>query len=291
MRQFALCLMFICAWLAAYTASVTAIVSQDLSSTSNRITVSYSAPVSYKVRLLPENRGFSLIAAGVNEIAAQPNYPRLSQVLDAISAHCDGQTATIDVTTMGRFSFTHHANDNRDKITVILNVPPKPLQQPTVPSKTAIQPRPQVKQTQLPQLKPPTIPETPAVATVESLTTTPAQRESVRALPQPVSGEPWRAKVRLWLQALGAGVLVFLAGLLIGGSFRKPEASAPPVPKPEAKEQPLLLLDTETRRRMVQRLSDQGWSTAEIAKEMKITVQDVERILALPPASGPDRDA
>ena len=41
-----------------------------------------------------------------------------------------------------------------------------------------------------------------------------------------------------------------------------------------------MLLDPETRQRMVQKLLDQGWSSSEIAREMRLGVREVEEIVA-----------
>ncbi|HRT60589.1 MAG TPA: hypothetical protein P5170_06575, partial [Candidatus Syntrophosphaera sp.] len=91
-----------------------------------------------------------------------------------------------------------------------------------------------------------------------------------------------KGNLPLWLIIAAAALLILLVVLKFFLA-KRPEAVSG-TSETEGDENPAegrtLLLDPETRQRMVQKLLDQGWSSSEIAREMRLGVREVEEIVA-----------
>lgn len=91
---------------------------------------------------------------------------------------------------------------------------------------------------------------------------------------------PVKSKLPLYLILAAAALLSFWVILKFLARKNPPSEAAQAPQKEPSIEGTTLLLDPETRRRMVQKLLDQGWSTSEIAREIRLDMKDVERLVA-----------
>ena len=66
-----------------------------------------------------------LTIKNVSSLGGKPQYPRLSEVIDVVSARIEGRDAIIDIKTMGDFDISHSSNSDRDRISVAVNSAPK----------------------------------------------------------------------------------------------------------------------------------------------------------------------
>lgn len=311
------------AWLLCAATGVLSVRSTDTSTTSNTVSIELSDPAQYRVQELPGGNGVRVTIQDVQSLQGSPSYPRLSQVIDAVSAQMVGGYAIIDIKTMDGFAISHQANSDNSRITVLINaavpVPsvPKPAGSPVPAGQSFDPPQALPRKVNQPEVihRRPEPPQTrsagaaSAETAVESSTaeTLPPPGQDQPATPgmdptpqagadlAPASASegapsaadqdppaPERGSLLLYLVLAGAALL----GLSVILKFlvRKPpeeEAVQAPNPDPETPlEGDILLLDPATRRRMVQKLLGQGWSSSQIAREMRLGVREVEEIVA-----------
>lgn len=315
------------AWLLCAATGVESVRSTDTSKTSNTVSIELSDPAQYSVQQLPGGKGVRLTIKNVSSLGGSPQYPRLSEVIDVVSARMEGGNAVIDIKTMGDYDISHGSNSARDRITVSVisgaatPPAPKPAAAPAPIPKTEIPPsampkkvglpdnvssRPQLpapapsdrtpgsvppqeqplaQTTPPPLVPPPTTEETKTgeeQLEAKALPETPAESASGTAI-EPANGDKiTKGNLPLWL-ILAAAALLILLVVLKYFLAKRPEIAAgtsEPIRDEKPAEGRTLLLDPETRQRMVQKLLDQGWSSSEIAREMRLGVQEVEAIVA-----------
>ncbi len=295
MRQIMIVLALAALVYPAAALTVQAVNAQDLAPNSHRVEILLSAPGSYSVQKLPGGLGLRVYIDDVESFAAQPNYPRLSELLDRITVYTSGDEGVVEIKTMEVLPFRHAINPNRTRITVTINpalgsAPAKVAKTPARPATPA--PTPTVN----PAVEPTPKPDSATVQASPRTRGLGVQPDSVLVVRKTV--RTWRCPLwasfgscglPLWpLLLLALGLLLLVLGLL--GLFRRKKPAGPvrKVTKPTGEN--TLLMDSETRKRMVQRLMDQGWSTEEIARELKVGVPDVERIIEIlretPPEHG-----
>lgn len=308
------------AWLLCAATGVESIRSTDTSKTSNTVSIELSDPAQYSVQQLPGGKGVRLTIKNANSLGGNPQYPRLSEVIDQVSARMEGGNAIIDIKTMGDYDISHGTNSDRSRITVSVNsapAAPKPAATAAPASKTQIPPEAMPKKVGLPdrvsgtprmpapapKLAPPNSqppveqPSAPAATPEVPLPVTEEQPLAVEALPEPSTdgaseitvatpetGKPTQSKsaLPLWLIIAAAALLSLL--VILKYFLSKHPATPVNTSEEERSETPVegrtLLLDPATRQRMVQKLLDQGWSSTEIAREMRLGVKEVETIVA-----------
>ncbi len=323
MRKTVLLLLALGVGLLCAATEVTSVRSSDTSKTSNTVSIELSGPASYSVEQLPGGKGVRLIIPEVSSLVTNPQYPRLSEVIDVVSARVTGGNAVIDIKTMDASDIRHQTNAGRNRITVSINsastaqsatsaaasprieIPPgampKKVDQPDKISSPSATPSPQASRTVQPapqtpaeQVSRPTLPATTAPQT-DAIP--PALDQAPEPPSEQTSGETettgdspgtesytekGRSSLPLYL-IVAAAVLLCLLVILKFLVRKKPEpAAAIPVSEPASKpsEGKTLLLDDQTRRRVVQKLLAQGWTSSEIAREMMLDEQEVERIIA-----------
>lgn len=311
------------AWLLCAATGIKSVRSTDTSKTSNTVSIELSDPAGYNVEKLPGGNGIRLTIKDVKSLGDNPQYPRLSEVIDVVSARMEGGNAIIDIKTMGDYDISHQASSGKQRITVSIktapaaHATPKTVQSPPKAPKTVIPPEAMPKKAGQPEFvsrrpampapqtsrpaplvsKPPTKqlppatnqqPEQPMPRVEEtnppeqSSPEIPAEMESA---PSPATSETNpetknKSNLPLYMILAAAALLILVVILKF---FKGPKQVADiPVNKSSASpaEGRTLLLDPETRRRMVQKLLDQGWSSNEIAREMRLGVREVEEIVA-----------
>ena len=294
------------AWLLCAAAEVESVRSTDTSKTSNTVCIELSEPAQYTTQNLPGGKGLRLTIKNVSSLGGKPQYPRLSEVIDMVSACIEGRDAIIDIKTMGDFDISHSSNSDRDRITVAVNSAPKTNIPPSAMPKKVVLPenvsnRPK-QASPAPSVKAPgskSPQEQPSAQTAPpSQMPLPASEEEqleAKALPETTTAgtsgleanavnddKTTKGNLPLWLIIAAAALLILLVVLKFFLA-KRPEAVSG-TSETEGDENPAegrtLLLDPETRQRMVQKLLDQGWSSSEIAREMRLGVREVEEIVA-----------
>ncbi len=283
MRAYAVVLLLTLCCLSLGAREVTAVRSVETSATTNRIEVSVSDAGNYSVQALNNGMGIRIIVPGVSEINAVPEYLRTSRLIDRVVARLEGGSAIVDVTTMVKVGYTQRAGDKA----ILVNLAaasgkqeqqnPAPAETPATPAATGqtnLEPR---KTEEVQAIKPElAIPSdkdipTPAPETVVP----PAKNDTLYEESESVT----TSRFKPWLIALIGAVALALILLVIFKYFKK-SAPAPNTDQPARKlEGMTLLFDAETRERMVHKLSEQGWTAREIARELKLSLREVQAIL------------
>jgi len=305
---------------AIWAAEVVSVRSTDRDNNSNTVNIDLSGATQYRTEKLPGGKGIRLIIQNVDKLGASPQYPRLSEVVDNVSARMEGSNAIIDIKTMGSYNISHHASSDQKRISVSIDANPAPKEvSPAPKSEPAPKPKTQIPDGAMPRkanepemarglppqpgpglgkLKTEKEPETPEKARPEE---SPAEAREDKQVPQPqqdlfdedeleeAEDSPLetqkpqkKGSLALWLFIAAAGLLslVVIFQFFIKKDRHKETEAPTVVTPPSPREGHTLLLDPETRKRMVQKLLDQGWSTSEIAREIRLNPDQVEEIVA-----------
>lgn len=318
MRKILALLLCLTLWQVIWAADLVSVRSQDGDNNSNTVNIELSGASQYRTEKLPGGKGIRLIIQNVDKLGSSPQYPRLSQVLDKISARMEGSNAIIDIKTMGSYNISHHASADRKRINVSINAGQAAKELASTPKtesapkpKTQIPPGAMPKKTSepemargLPQPRPPLgslktekEPEpqekaSPDEEEAEEREQAPVAQEDILGEHEmdDAEGSPFetdqpkkKGSALLW----GLIAAALLLSLIVIFQFfikkdRKPVMDDAPtvVSPPASKEGQTLLLDPQTRKRMVQKLLDQGWTTSEIAREIRLHPDMVEEIVA-----------
>ncbi len=288
-------------WLLCPAAVVRSVRSIDTSATSNAVSIELGESAQYSAQKLEGGQGIRVTIRDVSSLGGKPQYPRLSEVIDVVSARLEGGNAIIDIKTMGDCDFSTRANADNSRITVLINSgAAADAAQPQAATSAGTRPRkpdqpplpaPPLEQTTIPQAphKPQESPASMYGEEGSSLGETISQADKADTETQ--AGEasaaedmnPRQKNIRLalWL-ILGSLALLGLAVILKCLVRRQPAAGLESIAQKEAPpnaEGTTLLLDPETRLRMVQKLLDQGWSASEIAREIRLGLQETEEIV------------
>jgi len=289
--------------------NIDSVVSRDTGVDKNRVVINVSGDARYSVQSSSGGVVHRIVIPDAGSISGKPDYKRLSPVIDRISAYREGANAVIEIRTMDAVDVSHSLQDGK----IVLNLgkagtTPVVNQQPAVPKPghtLPAEPRPttryydspqeiatiNVKPTRKPTPKP--LPpdtlraENAAPAVEKQLFPATSEIDSV-APPQAVAGDmPEKAETgvafgelvsryRIW--GFGALTLIILF-FMIRAALKKPAA------KDELKGT-TLVLDEETKTRMVMKLVKEGWKASQIARELNISQREVEHVISLAQMSG-----
>lgn len=243
----------------------------DLGSESNQVSIGLADAANYSVSVLAGEKGIRITIPGIGSVEAEPHYRRLSKVIDNIRAFSDGSNAYVDIRTMRDYPWTHQLQGSAIQI-MINPAAAAPVSEPK-PVLTA---------------KPEQIAEEPATPTALAKPDTLSKVEipAPETKPKKEPRSSWLSKFPAYRALLlGAFALLTVLALLIFILFwrrrLKPEA-----PGEEVSAGSTLILDSETKTRLVLKLSEQGWKSAEIARELKLSPKEVEQIISLGQSSG-----
>lgn len=273
----------LCLSLAAY--EVRSVRAIDTSKSSSRVEVELSGAAKYSVQPLNNGEGVRLTVSNAGSVASAPVYQRLSEIIYSITTQSDGQKSFIDIQTMGKVDYSLSTNSAKDKITLALtkagSAPAKAVNKPKIvpEQKKAPLPAPE----KVTEAKPDTLVK-PVIK--DTLNSSPEGTLAVKETEEVTQSKPNIKPLILWS---GIGLLLLLIVFVFWKYFRK----TPQVTKKEKAEKafegPTLMLDSETRTRMVRKLTEQGWTAREIAREMKMNTKDVETLLATIKRGGNER--
>lgn len=279
MQKIIYTLLAVAACLSLRAVRIETVTARDLTPTRSQVVIKLSAPAVYSVQDLPGRKGLRVIVPAVSEFSGILNYPRLSKVIDTVNAFSDGNRGVVEIATMAAWPSTYFLSD--DKLRIVVNIN----------ATQAANPKPKEAQSsnKLPAALPPasTIKDIPPATDTTAMQTVvkPETIKPVAKVSEPIKTKSMciplnSEQIVTWLTWLGAAVLVALLVMLLYQLLRK-KPKPLPAARPEKKaETDGLHLDTETRNRMVGRLSDQGWTASEIAREIKLSEEDVEEIIA-----------
>lgn len=286
MRAVVLTLAILISCAAISALRIESIVSRDLPTQGNQVLIELSDPGSYKVQRLADGKGVQIVVLEVESMVGDPVYPGSSPYIDRVSASFSGLNAVIEVRTKGSVSYAHRPSADRTRITLTLDPPPQELRSTiTPPAEPEPAPTLETESAESPSTSVPEVDERPRKLGVQPDSYIVGSQAKTR---RGLTGGRWCALYAPWMPLLAGLLALALLALLLWSLLRKKAPRKPITPPTMDPESSSLLLESETRRRMIQRLLDQGWSKEEIAREMKLSLTDVEQLLVQFPNPGPE---
>lgn len=253
---------------------------QDEGKTASRITIRLSDPVNYSFNSSGENISISLPGVKLGSSTAQ--YLRMSHVIDYINLSEDASGSYIKIRTMEQFKVSH--SDAGSGLVVQIGSPaPVPEKKPPqVLARPITKPEPARSQAQAQVLK-------PVVPAPQPEALSPVDSSSAPAV-LPVS-KPKAQRITKWQRFvldIKANPLIWgiCALLIIGLAAYMLWPKRVPKVLEEKKSPDLgldgatLIMDAETKLRMITKLMDEGWTAKEISQEIKLPLKEVELLVA-----------
>ncbi len=260
---------------------VLSVVADDLGAETNRLSIRLSAPAQYSIQAIAGGKGFLVVIPNAEAVSVAPAYRRLSRVIDTIKAWGDSRNAYVEVLMMADYPYTHQWLAGQYQIEVMINpVASRTVTPATTLPPAAVEPSPVLTRTATP-------PERTAESEPSDSLSSPDPLSPVTATSKVRPPHtPLRQKLKPYAPYFlaGFGVLLLLALLWLYLHFR-PRRKSTGAEK-ENLEGSTLMLDTQTKTRMVHRLVEQGWTAREIDRELKLSPKEVEHIIALGQISG-----
>ena len=274
---------------------ILSIRSEELSSTSNKIYITVSDSIRYSVQKLTEAKGVRVILYDV-EGNVKPSYPRLSAVLDRITCYPAGNNLVVDIITMGDYPVNSYFESGENLLTLTIHssgagkaMSSKVLRkaEQTLKSEAVSQTvnKEKIKTSSgntndefgLSSNKIEDIPSQEAVADSLKLSSS----DTISIPVEEVGNEPncnlpsfWNRYKYLILSIIAVVCLFFVLKSL----FKKKRKRLGNEDK--SGEESALLLPPETAKLMVQKLLDKDWKPEEIARELHLSVKEVNKIIA-----------
>lgn len=252
--------------------SLSSVQAVDEGKTSSRISLRLSEGVDYQFS--STGKTLSLTLPGVKLGTNEAQYRRLSHVIDYISLSEDESASYVTIRMMDEFRVSHSRTSSG--ISIQIGNPPPPRQKPAAPK--LMPPKPEGGLQSVAGDSP---------ASRDSLASNPVKPKAIRrpALRSKAGcPELWAGFVAVFeAHPLVYGlclllILVLLAKLLLPGRSGKQQ---------EDKQGPdlglngaTLIMDSETKARMIRKLMDEGWTAGEISREMKLSLIEVEQIVS-----------
>jgi len=274
---------------------ILSIRSEDLSSTSNKIYITVSDSIRYSVQKLTEAKGVRVILYDV-EGNVKPSYPRLSAVLDRITCYPAGNNLVVDIITMGDYPVNSYfeSGDNLLTLTIhssgagkamsskVLRKAEKTLKSEAV-SQTVNKEKIKTSSGNtndefgLSSNKIEDIPSQESLADSLQLSSS----DTIGIHVEEVESENncnlpsfWNRYKYLILSIITAVCLFFVLKSLFKKKAKRPGNAE------KSCEESALLLPPETAKLMVQKLLDKDWKPEEIARELHLSVKEVNKIIS-----------
>ena len=274
---------------------ILSIRSEDLSSTSNKIYITVSDSIRYSVQKLTEAKGVRVILYDV-EGNVKPSYPRLSAVLDRITCYPAGNNLVVDIITMGDYPVNSYFESGDNLLTLTIHssgagkaMSSKELRksEKTLKSEAVSQTvnKEKIKTSSgntndefgLSSNKIEDIPSQESVTDSLQLSSS----DTISISVEEVGNEPncnlpsfWNRYKYLILSIITAVCLFFVLKSLFKKKGKRPGN------EDKSGEESALLLPPETAKLMVQKLLDKDWKPEEIARELHLSVKEVNKIIS-----------
>ncbi len=269
--------------------------SEELSSTSNKIYITVSDSIRYSVQKLTEAKGVRVILYDV-EGNVKPSYPRLSAVLDRITCYPAGNNLVVDIITMGDYPVNSYFESGDNLLTLTIHssgagkaMSSKELRksEKTLKSEAVSQTvnKEKIKTSSgntndefgLSSNKIEDIPSQESVTDSLQLSSS----DTISISVEEVGNEPncnlpsfWNRYKYLILSIITAVCLFFVLKSLFKKKAKRPGN------EDKSGEESALLLPPETAKLMVQKLLDKDWKPEEIARELHLSVKEVNKIIS-----------
>lgn len=302
MKKFCLAYLLFLFALLAQAQTVVSVRATDSGKRSSQIVIQLSEAVNPDFRSSGTNVSLQFPGAKLSGSAAQ--YSRLSHVIDTISLSEDNLVSTVNIRTMGTYQVSHRVEDRR----VIIDIVNPQIAETTAPRPAEPKPVPKVVSSPAP-----TESTEPSLQQFEepspdSLYTVPPALISPPVTPPlsfmdnltQVVEDNLLSYIVIWAFCIILIVILYIHLFFISGCSRdrqpklKPENASKPLkerkiktPKTPKQERRLdlgldgatLIMDSDTKLRMVTKLLEEGWNSKQIAREMKISLKEIEEII------------
>jgi len=274
---------------------ILSIRSMDISSTVNKVFITVSDSIRYSVHKLPEANGVRVV---LNDVKGnvKPSYPRLSAVLDRITCYPAGNNFIVDIITMGDYPVNSYFESGDNLLTLTIHssgagkaMSSKELRksEKTLKSEAVSQTvnKEKIKTSSgntndefgLSSNKIEDIPSQESVADSLQLSSS----DTISISVEEVGNEPncnlpsfWNRYKYLILSIITAVCLFFVLKSLFKKKAKRPGN------EDKSGEESALLLPPETAKLMVQKLLDKDWKPEEIARELHLSVKEVNKIIS-----------
>lgn len=268
-------LLMLSAGLCALKGEVLSVTATDLEDNCSRVSIMLSECSSYRAQPLPGGKGIRIVLPGVTGMRAEPRFSDSSQTIESIKAYSDGASGIIEVRTRMQLPISHMVTDNCEQIILAINYPPGEDRQLSAPSKEQVRKTPSRKRRTPPSHKATAKAPEPVDSLIAVLGTDTLFATS-EPEPEPLPVEQRRSPYFYYLLGLAVFLLLGL-GVVLYFSLRRGSRSYVPEyqePAREVREElsPVLA-------RIVAKLHAQGWTEAEIAREIKRDEQTVRAAL------------
>lgn len=268
-------LLMLSAGLCALKGEVLSVTATDLEDNCSRVSIMLSECSSYRAQPLPGGKGIRIVLPGVTGMRAEPRFSDSSPTIESIKAYSDGASGIIEVRTRMQLPISHMVTDNCEQIILAINYPPGEDRQLSAPSKEQVRKTPSRKRRTPPSHKATAKAPEPVDSLIAVLGTDTLFATS-EPEPEPLPAEQRRSPYFYYLLGLAVFLLLGL-GVVLYFSLRRGSRSYVPEyqePAREVREElsPVLA-------RIVAKLHAQGWTEAEIAREIKRDEQTVRAAL------------
>ena len=274
---------------------ILSIRSEDLSSTSNKIYITVSDSIRYSVQKLTEANGVRVMLYDV-EGNVKPSYPRLSAVLDRITCYPAGNNLVVDIITMGDYPVNSYFESGENLLTLTIHssgagkaMSSKVLRkaEKTLKSEAVSQTvnKEKIKTSSgntndefgLSSNKIEDIPSQESVTDSLQLSSS----DTISISVEEVGNEPNCNLPSFWnrYKYLILSIITAVCLFIVLKSLFKKKAKRPGN-EDKSGEESALLLPPETAKLMVQKLLDKDWKPEEIARELHLSVKEVNKIIS-----------
>jgi len=293
-------LLFICLLMAGQT--VESVRATDSGKRSSRIVIQ----VSESVQPVVSSSGTNLYLRfpGARLGTQTPQYRRMSHIIDTISLYEDQSGSGVTIRTMGSYQVSHHQEGSRFIVEIVNPEIPETAQNTSSEDDVNRPVR---------RRSPRTGAELPGSIQPDSTASADSLKATCLSTEQPQPAKPaWTESLREAIVAncLLLRVLLGLALLILifawyrhFASRRPPRQKTPKLPKEKPLKEPrikpvkpqkaikekkkldlgldgaTLIMDSETKIRMVTKLLEEGWNSRQIAREMKISLKEIDEIV------------
>jgi hypothetical protein len=301
-----LALLTLCVALFQATVNIGSVVSRDTGVDKNRVVIDVSGKTTYSVEPSSGGTVHRIVIPNAGSLGTKPEYKRLSPVIERISTYKDGNNAVVEIRTMEAVNLSHSMQNGR----IVLNLSkagsspvlspresvPKPVilppSDPIPPTRyydspqeiATIKVKPSQKKPVIKPLPPPEKPKAdsilpapevkqlfPSTAEVDSLL--PPQALDDEMPVQAVAKADFMSFVKKnWIWLAGALLLALIAIIVLAGKKK--------TSKPDDLKGTTLVLDGETKSRLVMKLHKENWKASEIARELNLPLKEVEQVIS-----------
>lgn len=258
-------------------ANLESIKATDSGNTVNNISVTLSDSETYSVSSSADGKTHRLSIQNTDVGSIRPDYKRLSRVIDKISCSQEGSNTIVVIQTMEASQISHSQSGAKISLRIAQgNGTPEPT---TAKPLRDAEPSPGA----------PLRPEAPAIPIPKATPQQVIDPDTVdnnlypdAPMPDPLGGYDEENVVSFfaanWAWIIFGAIGIILLALAFWFGMRTPKEKI----LDAEEDRPTFIMDSAAKKRMVMRLADQSWTAAQIAAELRLPIQDVQRIINEP---------